>query len=232
MAVCGTSCTVGALIAYGYRSVAGWVHTVHLLSNLWPSLYTVHSPTGYMDILILNTYSARPLPLHDNSMSNTFVVVVEGDNSSTTSHCKRNPMCFFDPQKAGACEQNMASNCKAPAPSPLLFKKTIQISTLLWPILLDLLNQVVIGLDPLGTMTGTFPTFFLVPVTLELSNAAITGQYPKIPTQVLCCATALTHLWGASTGMEDTKYRKLALKRFPAFKTLAKNHWVHILEGI
>ena len=86
------------------------------------------------------------------------------------------------------------------------------------------------GLDPLGTMTDTFPTFFLVPVTLELSNAAITGQYPKIPTQVLCCATALTHLWGTSTGMEDTKYRKLALKRFPAFKTLAKNHWVHIFR--
>ena len=95
MAVCGTSHTVGALIAYGYRSVTGWVHTVHLLSNLWPSPYTVHSPTGYMDILILNTYSARPLPLHDNSMSNTLVVVVEGDNSSTTSHCKEIPCAFL-----------------------------------------------------------------------------------------------------------------------------------------
>jgi hypothetical protein len=95
------------------------------------------------------------------------------------------------------------------------------------------------GLSPLDamtipaiTMTGTRPTFFLVPVTLKLSNAVITGQHPVIQTRVLRCATALTPLRRASTGMEDTEYRKLALKRFLAFKTLAKSHWLLILEGV
>lgn len=100
-------------------------------------------------------------------------------------------------------------------------------------------KRVECGLDPLDTMTipaitmtGTRPTFFLVPVTLELSNAVITGQYPDIQTRVLRCATALTHAQRVRTGMDDTEYRKLALQRFLAFKTLAKSHWVHILEGV
>ena len=57
------------------------------------------------------------------------------------------------------------------------------------------------GLDPMDamtipaiTVTDTCPTFFLVPVTLKLSNAVITGQHPVIQNQVLQCATALTHL--------------------------------------
>ena len=85
---------------------------------------------------------------------------------------------------------------------------------------------------PAITMTGTRPTFFLVPVTLKLSNAVITDQHPVIQTRVLRCATALTHLRRASTGMEDTEYRKFALKCFLVFKTLAKSHWVLILEGV
>jgi len=92
------------------------------------------------------------------------------------------------------------------------------------------------GLDPLDSMTipcitmsGTRPTFYLVPVTTELSNAVITGQYPSTRTRVLRCVTALGR---ATTGMENTEYRKVALKRFLAFKALAKSHWVHILEGI
>jgi hypothetical protein len=95
------------------------------------------------------------------------------------------------------------------------------------------------GLDSLGAMTlpcitmnGTLPTFYLVPVTTELSNAVITGQYPATQTRVLACATVPTHILRASTGMEDTEYRKLALKRFLAFKLLAKSHWAHVLEGV
>lgn len=95
------------------------------------------------------------------------------------------------------------------------------------------------GLDPLDamtipaiTMTGTRPTFFLVSVTLELSNSVITGQHPVIQTRVLRCATALTHLRRVSTGMEDTEYRKLALKRFLAFKALAKSHWGGRLDDV
>ena len=94
-----------------------------------------------------------------------------------------------------------------------------------------------LGLDPLDTMTipaitmtGTRPTFFLVPVTMGLSNAVITGQYPAIQTQVLRCSTALAPARRA--GMEDTEYRQLALKHFLAFKMLAKSHWERILEGV
>ena len=88
---------------------------------------------------------------------------------------------------------------------------------------------------PCITMSATCPTFYLVPVTTELSNAVTSGQYPATQTQVLQCATVATratHIWNANTGMEDTEYRKLALKRFLAFKTLAKSHWEHILEGV
>ena len=35
------------------------------------------------------------------------------------------PMCFFDSQKAGAREQNAASDCAAPALSPLLSKTSL-----------------------------------------------------------------------------------------------------------
>ena len=95
------------------------------------------------------------------------------------------------------------------------------------------------GLDPLDAMTipvipmtGTRPTSCLVPVTLELSDAVISGQHSVIQTRVLRCVTVLTHLQRASIGMGNTEYRKLALKRFLASKTLAKSHWMPILEGV
>ncbi|KAK1217045.1 hypothetical protein PQX77_020319 [Marasmius sp. AFHP31] len=91
---------------------------------------------------------------------------------------------------------------------------------------LDCLDAMTI---PCITMTGTRPTFYLVPVTTELSDAVITSQYPAHQTHVLRCPTVPPR---ASTGMEDTEYRKLALKRFLAFKTVAKSHWSHILEGL
>jgi len=82
---------------------------------------------------------------------------------------------------------------------------------------------------PCITMSGTRPTFYLVPVSSDLSNAVITGQYPATKTQVLRC---VTHNRRVSTGMEDTEYRKLALKRFLAFKGLAKGHWLRIVQGL
>ncbi|KAF8509299.1 hypothetical protein BU17DRAFT_32085, partial [Hysterangium stoloniferum] len=46
-----------------------------------------------------------------------------------------------------------------------------------------ILNKMVI---PCITMIGTYPRFYLVPVTMELSNCIITGQYPTNNTEVLC----------------------------------------------
>lgn len=94
-------------------------------------------------------------------------------------------------------------------------------------------------LDPLDAMTipcitmiGTHPDFYLVPVTTALSDAVITGRRPATQTEVLCCPTEAIPTWRAGVGMSDIRYRKLALKRFLAFKELAKRHWAPILEGL
>ena len=94
------------------------------------------------------------------------------------------------------------------------------------------------GLNPLDSMiipcfsmTKTRPTFYLVPVTTALDNAVITGQYPATQTRVLQCVIE-PHVLHITNGMEDVEYRKLALKRLLAFKTLAKSYWVHFLEGV
>ena len=84
---------------------------------------------------------------------------------------------------------------------------------------------------PCITMKGTRPTFYLVPVTQELSNSVIGGVYPATETRVLKCVTLAEHKRPTNEGMEDTEYRKLALKRLLAFKTLAKSHWNVFLEG-
>jgi len=84
------------------------------------------------------------------------------------------------------------------------------------------------------TMSGTRPTFYLVPVTQEpeLSTAVIGGVYPATETRVLKCVTVAAHTRRVSEGMEDTEYRKLALKRLLAFGTLAKSHWNPFLKGL
>ncbi|KAF8067582.1 hypothetical protein FPV67DRAFT_1141745 [Lyophyllum atratum] len=93
------------------------------------------------------------------------------------------------------------------------------------------------GLPPLNamtisciTMTGTRPTFYLVPVTQDLSDAVILGQYPATQTQVLKCVT-IRDAQTIREGMENTEYRKLTLKRLLAFKALAKSHWEQSLNG-
>jgi hypothetical protein len=85
---------------------------------------------------------------------------------------------------------------------------------------------------PCITMSGTRPTFYLVPVTQELSTAVIGGLYPATETKVLKCVTVAAHTRRVSVGMEDTGYRRLALKRLLRFRTLAKNHWNLFLEGL
>jgi hypothetical protein len=84
---------------------------------------------------------------------------------------------------------------------------------------------------PCITMIGTRPTFYLVPVTKELSESVMTGSFPATQTHVLKCVTTPAHA-RAGEGMEDTEYRRLALKHFLAFKTLAKSHWIKFLDGL
>ncbi|KAF8901899.1 hypothetical protein CPB84DRAFT_1776969 [Gymnopilus junonius] len=82
---------------------------------------------------------------------------------------------------------------------------------------------------PCITMSGTTPTFYLIPVSKELSDAVITGQYPTSQTQVLKCITTVTHQRRVRDGMADPEFRKIALKRFLAFKDLAQSHWQQYL---
>ena len=81
---------------------------------------------------------------------------------------------------------------------------------------------------PCITMVGTRPTFYLVPVNRALSNAVtgMTGQYPHEPTEVWKCATVVGH---NRSSMEKPEYRRVALERFMAFRTLAKHHWEKFL---
>lgn len=92
---------------------------------------------------------------------------------------------------------------------------------------------------PCITLSGTCPTFYLVPVTRSLSHAVATGQYPSTQTDVFKCVTSLSDNAGSSQchasdsiGMGNTEYRKHALQRFLAFKTLAQSHWNNILQGV
>ncbi|PPQ94213.1 hypothetical protein CVT25_006873 [Psilocybe cyanescens] len=82
---------------------------------------------------------------------------------------------------------------------------------------------------PCITMFGTTPTFYLVPVTRELSDAVKTGQYPTSQTQVLKCVTTAGYPIQVRKGMVDTEFRKLCLKRFIAFKSLARGYWQQFL---
>ena len=82
---------------------------------------------------------------------------------------------------------------------------------------------------PCITMTRTRPTFYLVPVTQELSDAVITGQWPKVETEVLKCITVVGHNHWLSEGMETPEYRRVALKHMIAFKVLAKSQWENFL---
>jgi len=84
---------------------------------------------------------------------------------------------------------------------------------------------------PCITMTGTCPTFYLVPVSQNTSDAVILGEYPATETQVHKCVMTRVHARPTSEGMENIEYRKLALKRLLAFKALEKSHWEQFLNG-
>jgi len=95
------------------------------------------------------------------------------------------------------------------------------------------------NLEPLDTMTipcvlmaEARPTFYLVPATTALNDAVISGTFPTTPTEVQYYPTIATHTKHMSVGAEDREYRKLFLRRFLAFKEVAKKHWEHILEGV
>ncbi|KAM6502553.1 hypothetical protein JOM56_002530 [Amanita muscaria] len=77
---------------------------------------------------------------------------------------------------------------------------------------------------PCIVITGTRPTFYLVPVTQELSTAVATSQYPISPTIVKQCVV-VSNSHRRSEGMEIPEFRRLSLRHYIAFRTLAEAHW-------
>ncbi|KAK0470706.1 hypothetical protein IW261DRAFT_1572894 [Armillaria novae-zelandiae] len=91
------------------------------------------------------------------------------------------------------------------------------------------------GLDPLDSMTipaitmvGTRPIFYKVPVTQELSDAVITGQYPVSKTEVIKCVVAPTSR-RLSEGMEVPEFRREVLYHYEAFRKMSKECWEHFV---
>ncbi|TDL20879.1 hypothetical protein BD410DRAFT_317814 [Rickenella mellea] len=90
------------------------------------------------------------------------------------------------------------------------------------------------GLDPIDAMTipcitviGTRPTFYMVPVTTQLSQSIITGQYPERTTVVTRCAPPSR----VFEGMEVPDYRRAALQYYTTFREQAKVCWSTFIEG-
>lgn len=82
---------------------------------------------------------------------------------------------------------------------------------------------------PCVAMVGTRPLFYLVPVTLMLSKAAMLGLSP-VPnkTEVKKCVVALPPKNGRlqlGGDMDRVEFRKLALLRLAQFYTIAKANW-------
>jgi hypothetical protein len=82
---------------------------------------------------------------------------------------------------------------------------------------------------PCVAMIGTRPTFYKVPVTTQLNDSVITGQYPLEQTVVTRCSPPTRRR--ASEGMEIPNYRRKALQYFNAFRELAKTCWTEFIDG-
>ena len=77
---------------------------------------------------------------------------------------------------------------------------------------------------PCITMSGTRPTFYLVPVTRELSEAVHTGQYPAHTTLVNKCVV-VSNTRRLSEGMGSPDFRQAAIQHYAIFLILAASRW-------
>ncbi|KZP25861.1 hypothetical protein FIBSPDRAFT_855487 [Athelia psychrophila] len=88
-----------------------------------------------------------------------------------------------------------------------------------------------LGVEPLETMTipaiamiGTRPVFYKIPITQQLSDAVISGQYPANQTVVNKC-TFSPPSGRLCEGMEVLETRREILKYYTAFKGVAEQCW-------
>ena len=84
---------------------------------------------------------------------------------------------------------------------------------------------------PCITMISTHPIFYKILVTLQLSQAVITAQYPNQTTIITKCVVALTTR-RLSKDIEVLEFQKIALQNFVAFWDLAKECWSKYMVGL
>ena len=84
------------------------------------------------------------------------------------------------------------------------------------------------GLDstrfPCIAMIGTRPIFYIVPVTEELSEAVLAGQYPASQTVVNKCVV-VSSSGRLNEDMESPDFRLVAIQHFHAFRKFVWDHW-------
>ena len=80
---------------------------------------------------------------------------------------------------------------------------------------------------PCITMSGTRPTFYVVPVTRELSEAVHTGRYPASTTVVKKCVV-VSNSGRLSEGMESPDFRQVAIQHYVSFDPFAIIHWDNV----
>jgi hypothetical protein len=83
---------------------------------------------------------------------------------------------------------------------------------------------------PCITMVGTRPSFFKVPVSLQLSDCVASGKYPPEPTIVTRCDPPAPRRLAAGMGIPE--YRRTALEYYNAFLAVAEECWTAILVGL
>ena len=84
---------------------------------------------------------------------------------------------------------------------------------------------------PCIMMVSTHLIFYEILVTLQLSQAVITAQYPDQTTVITKCVVALT-TQRLSKGMEVLEFQKIPLQHFVAFRDLAKECWSKYMVGL
>ncbi|KAG6827106.1 hypothetical protein H0H92_013177 [Tricholoma furcatifolium] len=85
---------------------------------------------------------------------------------------------------------------------------------------------------PCILINGTRPTFYLVPITEELSTAVVAGKYPMTPTEVWRYHIPVTDDMLPEVDLKDVKYRQLAFRCLLMFKTTASEYWKNVMEGV
>lgn len=167
-----------------------------------------------MQLLRLMGYASRPLERDLRSRKDIPLFICGG-----WWHAKTD-VCVMDRNGYLLVVQENKQHLETADPEPQLIAEAIAA------VQSNNRTRNLVGLDPLDikvmagiTMTGTSPTFFKIPVTLELIEAVQRGQYPAVPTVVAMHRPDVSRpLHRLSEGMRPLDNRRSILACFEAFR--------------